>query len=281
MCLNRCQRATLTNTWAHKHTARGVLVKDNLSHTDGNTHTHTRQKWKCAHKVIFLTWSETCRKTQPLYQETKERRLKTQTYTLRRRWTWKTSLNINILRVTFQSGPVLDIMLHPLYLFLLFFDPSACLTPLRPKGSSPAGPPGCPELPYKGRKLQGQGQAPTAGYWRHPDRTPDRWAGGLIRTDTNIDPNAKPGVSHPEILAPEPLQHWHLHTKWIVMEKGWRGEGKDTSKDQGESEGREGTEGGNNKESGRGGDTAEGEAHCQVAIGWVKEDGQRELQVRM
>lgn len=57
--------------------------------------------------------------------------------------------------------------------------------------------------------------------------------------------------------------------------------GGDTGKDQGETEGRERTKGANDKGSGRGGDTAEGEAHCQVAIGWVGEDGQRELQVRM
>lgn len=174
-----------------------------------------------------------------------------------------------------MSAPVLYVMLHLLYLFLLCFHPSASLTSLRPQGAGSAGPPGCPELPYESWELQSQRQAPTAGHRRHPERTPDRRAGGLIRTDPDFDPNAKARVPHPEILAPKPLQHWHPHTERILMDNGRCKDRKDTSEDGAETEELERKKGGNDKESGRGGDVTEGEDRCQVAIGEVKEERQR------
>lgn len=118
------------------------------------------------------------------------------------------------VQITFQmSAPVFQVMLHHIYIFLLCFHPSARLTSLRTQGASPASPPGCPELSYECWKLQGQRQAPTAGHWRHPERTPDWRAGGLIWTDPDFYPDAQTRVPHPEIRAPKPLQHWHFRTE--------------------------------------------------------------------
>lgn len=118
----------------------------------------------------------------------------------------------HVLNVTFQMcTPVLCVLLHLLYLLLLCFHPSTGLTSFRPSGTSPARPPGRPELPNESRKLQGQWQAPT-GNRRGPEGPPDWWARSLIWTDPDIDPDTKTRVPQPDIWAPEPLQNWHRNT---------------------------------------------------------------------
>lgn len=60
----------------------------------------------------------------------------------------------------------------------------------------------------------------------------------------------------------------------MLMDNGRCKDRKDTSEDGAETEELE-RKGGNDKESGRGGDVTEGEDRCQVAIGEVKEERQR------